>query len=80
MECSQPGCPKTAEDGSDECFRHRVLGVGFTYSGGARGGRKNWNVSKTEHMIEHLGTADDKELGRRGIELDKHVTTPRYDQ
>lgn len=79
MTCDQPGCTSKAESGRGICYKHKLQGIGFTYSGGARKGRSAWNVSKTEHMLEHLGTADDKELGRRGIELDKHITTPRYE-
>lgn len=78
MTCKHEGCSNTSEEDKDECFRHRVSGIGFSFHGGAKSGRNAWNTSKTEHMVEHLGTSDTKELGRRGIELEKHTTTPRY--
>ena len=77
-QCSHISCTSNAEPGKDICYKHKLQGIGFTYKGGARTGRSAWNVSKKEHMQEHLGTTDDRELGRRGIELDKHITTPRY--
>lgn len=72
MSCSQQGCAKEAEQDSDICFRHRVLSVGVSWMGGARPGRTSWNQTRSDFMIENLGTTDDRELGKRGIErLDK---------
>lgn len=46
---------KQAEDGRDECFRCRVLSVGFTYKGGAVQGKSGWGTSRQEWMAEHIG-------------------------
>ena len=59
------------EDGGDTCFNCRVSSVGFGFSGGAVQGRNGWNTSKKDWMLEHLGTTDDRELGKRGIEVVK---------
>lgn len=67
MQCSEPGCSKP-EDRQGLCFRHRIAGVGFGFRGGAVPGRSGWNRTTREHMEEHFGTANDKELGKRGIE------------
>ena len=67
MICEHEGCGKPAEDGSDECFRHRVLGVGVTFKGGVMPGRSGWNRDKSEYMREHYGTTSEKELASRGI-------------
>ena len=68
MQCSQDGCEKAAEVDGDECYRHRISGVGFAMHGAAMHGGGSWNRSKSDWMLEHLGTTDDRELGRRGIE------------
>ena len=67
MQCSEPDCSKTV-DRDGLCFRCRVKGVGVTFHGGAVPGRNGWNRTTREHMEEHFGTADDRELGKRGIE------------
>jgi hypothetical protein len=65
MQCD---CGKEAEPGRDTCFRCRVAGVGFTFKGSAMIGRKGWNRTANEWKQEHLGTTDDRELAKRGIE------------
>lgn len=65
MYCEHEGCPNRAEDGKRECFRHRVLGVGFAFRGGAIVGRKGWNTTKTEFLREHVGAESEKQLAKR---------------
>ncbi len=65
MRCQQPGCTNPAEDGRDECFRHRVLGVGFSFRGGAVLGRRGWNTTKNEWLSEHVGADSEKQLAKR---------------
>lgn len=67
-ECGHEACTNAAEDDKDECFRHRVLSVGYNWKGGARLGKTSWNVSRRDYMSEHLGTTDDRELGKQGVE------------
>jgi hypothetical protein len=42
---------KQAEDGSEECFRCRVLSVGFTYVGGGGYGRSTFHARTTQEYI-----------------------------
>ena len=65
--CSEPGCDKL-EDRDGLCFRHRVAGVGFAFKGSAQVGRQGWNRTATDFKLENFGTADDRELAKRGIE------------
>lgn len=67
MVCTHAGCAVPAEEGREECFRHRVASVGVTFKGGANPGRKGWNRTAREWKEEHLGTADEKALAKRGI-------------
>ncbi len=68
-QCSAAGCSNEAHPKKNgECYKHAVAGIGITFHGGVRPGRTSWNRSKTEWMMEHLGTTDDRELGKRGIE------------
>lgn len=67
MQCQHNGCEKPAEAGRRDCFRHRIMGVGFAFKGGARAGRASWNRTKTDFMLEHLGTTNEKELAAKGI-------------
>jgi len=39
-----------------------------TFHGGAILGRNGWNKTRTEHMVEHFGTADDTVMGKEGVE------------
>ena len=66
--CFHDGCHNLAESGKDECFKHRVSGVGFTFSGSAIAGRGGWNRTAAEWRQEHFGTTSEKELAARGIE------------
>ena len=68
MLCRHPNCGNFAESGKDECFKHRVASVGFTLKGSAMNGSSNWNRTASEWKREHLGTDDDRELAKRGIE------------
>lgn len=62
-------CGKEAQEGYDECFRCRVSSVGFSFRGGGGFQRKQFHDrTNAEWMREHLGTTDEKELGKRGIE------------
>lgn len=59
-------CGKTAEPGRDECFRCRVLSVGFTFNGGALQGRAGFQaMTKGEFLKEHLRVDSEKELAKR---------------
>lgn len=68
MSCEHEGCSNQAEDDKTECFRHRVLSVGYNWRGGAHLGKSSWNQTQTDFMIENFGTTDDRELGKRGVE------------
>lgn len=79
MICQEGNCLNDAEEGSDICFRHRVMTVGVKWHGGARLGRKSWNQSKTDFMMENFGTTSEKELAARGIErADSNTVKTNY--
>jgi hypothetical protein len=61
-------CGSEHERDGDLCFRCHVRGISFGFSGSVSPGRKNWNRTANEWRLEHFGTTDEKELGRRGIE------------
>jgi hypothetical protein len=42
-------------EGHTTCFRCHVLGVGYSFHGGVRDGRKNWNESVGAWKAENLG-------------------------
>lgn len=65
-QCKHADCARFVESGSDECFHHRVKSVGFALHGPANVG--DFHKTRNDHMREHFGTTDDRELGRRGIE------------
>jgi len=67
MTCESAGCEKPA-DRENLCFTHRVKGIGLHMRGAALQGSNGWNRSKNDYMLEHFGTSDDRELGKRGIE------------
>jgi hypothetical protein len=47
---------KEAEYGKEECFRCRVLGVGFTFRGGGGYTRESFrDRTNTEFLNEHVG-------------------------
>ena len=64
--CRHDGCRNSAEDGKDECFRHRVASVGFGLRAPAVQG--DFHRTPREWKEEHFGTSDDRELAKRGIE------------
>lgn len=65
MECTAKGCRRDAEEGKDECFRHRILGVGFSLRAPAVQG--DWHRSTTDWKLESFGETSDKKLEERGI-------------
>lgn len=64
--CRHDGCGNVAETGKDECFRHRVASVGFALRSPAVAG--DFHRTASEWKKEHLGSSDDRELAKRGIE------------
>ena len=69
LRCSHEGCERPAEMGKDECFYHRISGVSFRFRGGGGVSKHAFHErTNQEWMREHLGTTDDRELGRQGIE------------
>ena len=71
MICKHEGCTNRAEPGKDECFRHRVLSVGFAWKGGAVVGRDGWNMTKGDFLRNHLGTDSEKELAKTRPDIGK---------
>lgn len=65
MECTAKGCRRDAEEGKDECFRHRILGVGFSLRGAATAG--DFHRTARDYREEQFGTNDERELEKRGI-------------
>ena len=65
MRCAQSGCEKDAEHGRPDCFRHRVLGVGFRFQGGAIKGRAGFHTTKNDWLREHLNVDSEKQLLKR---------------
>ena len=65
MICKHEGCANTVEYGKDECYRHRISGVGFSFRGGAVLGRRGWNTTKNEWLSEHVGADSEKQLAKR---------------
>lgn len=64
MICS---CGKDAEPGREECFRCRVLSVGYVWRGGGHQyGRQNFSErTNAEYVNEHVGF-DTKERLKKG--------------
>lgn len=70
--CKHEGCDKPAEIDRDECFRHRIMGVGFSFRGGGGTHRHAFHErTNNEWMMEHFGTTSERELGKQGIERRK---------
>lgn len=67
LECSTCGREHDRQ-GRAECFGCHVKGIRFGFAGSAVKGRAGWNRTATEWKLEHFGTADDRELAKRGIE------------
>ncbi len=66
MTCSVPDCNKDAYHPHDECYRHRIMSVGFGLKAPAVQG--DWHRTASDWRRENLGTSDERELGRQGIE------------
>jgi len=62
-------CGKEIAATESECYRCRVASVGFGLKAPAVDGQ--WHRTKREWMLENLGTVDDRELAKRGIERAK---------
>lgn len=67
MICENCGSEHDRE-GRDLCFRCHVQGIRFAFKGSVMPGRKGWNRTANEWRQEHLGTTDERELAKRGIE------------
>ena len=65
MECIHEGCGKDADYPHDECYRHRVLSVGFALKGPATQG--DFHRTARDYREEQFGTNDERELEKRGI-------------
>jgi len=64
--CNHAGCTKPAHMPYEECYRHRLLSVGFSLKSPATVG--NFHRTTNDYKLEHFGTTSDKELAARGIE------------
>lgn len=70
--CCHDGCDKLAEIDKDECFLHRISGVGFRFAGGGGTHRQAFHErTNREWMMEHFGTDSERQLGKLGIERRK---------
>jgi len=65
MECRHDGCAKPADYPHDECYRHRVMSVGFSLKSPATQG--NFHRTARDYREEQFGTNDERELAERGI-------------
>lgn len=61
MICADCGA-KPAQEGHSTCFRCRVLGVGFSFRGGAVVGRNGFHTTKQDWLREHLSVDSEKQL------------------
>jgi hypothetical protein len=64
-ECRHDGCAKPADYPHNECYRHRVMSVGFSLRAPAVQGQFHRTVN--DYKLEQFGTTSDKELAERGI-------------
>lgn len=64
--CCHDDCGNVAEAGSDECYRHRIMGISFSMRGPANVQR--FHQTAREWREENFGTSDERELAKRGIE------------
>ena len=64
--CNHPDCTKPAHMPYEECYRHRLLSVGFSLKAPATQG--NFHRTARDWREENFGTNDERELARRGIE------------
>lgn len=65
MRCRHDGCDNGAEGGKTECFRHRVMGVGFKFQGGAIRGKAGFHTTKNDWLREHLNVDSERQLLKR---------------
>jgi len=63
--CVHPGCAKPSHAPYDECYRHRLLSVGFSLKAPATQGQ--FHRTARDYREEHYGTNDERELAKRGI-------------
>ena len=66
MTCSVADCDKDADYPHDECYRHRIMSVGFSLKAPAVQG--DFHKTADDWRRENMGTTDERELGRQGIE------------
>ena len=54
--CREEGCERARYGDLEVCFHHKVKGIGFTFAGGGRYGRKQFNDATIgERLRETLG-------------------------
>ena len=63
--CDHAGCTKPAHLPYGECYRHRVMSVGFSLRAPAVEGQ--FHQTARDYREEHFGTGDERELAERGI-------------
>jgi len=66
MTCSVADCAKDAYYPHDECYRHRIMSVGFGLKAPAVAG--DFHRTARDYREENFGTNDERELAARGIE------------
>jgi len=66
MTCSVADCTKDAYYPHDECYRHRIMSVGFGLKAPAVAG--DFHRTARDYREENFGTNDERELAARGIE------------
>ena len=66
MVCSHEGCRRDAYYPHDECYRHRIMSVGFSLRAPAVQG--DFHRTASEWKQENFGTDSDRDLAARGIE------------
>jgi hypothetical protein len=64
--CCHEACWNDAYAPHDECYRHRLLSVGFSLKSPATVG--NFHRTVRDYREEHFGTNSERELAARGIE------------
>jgi len=66
VNCSHAGCQKESDYPHDECYRHRIMSVGFSLRAPAVQG--DFHRTARDYREEAFGTSDERELAERGIE------------
>jgi hypothetical protein len=64
--CSHEGCRRDAYYPHDECYRHRIMSVGFSLKAPAVQG--DFHRTASDWKQENFGTDSDRDLAARGIE------------